>query len=229
MRGKLTMALLVLLVGGAAALRAQEAGPPYEVGGEVSRPENISSAGAAYTEAARRERVSGIVLISAVINEKGNVTEPRVLKGLPLGLNETALAAVSQWKYKPAMRHGQPVPVKYMLAVKFRVNGPYEGGVFIEFLENNPEFAKHFRRKHFERAEELLDRGQLVRHDDSVIALARIYLLIEQEKLEEARKSAYALRKSISESGNAERLQPVSFDAQRLEDLVTLLQNESEG
>src|SRR5688572_18077025 len=103
-------ALLLLLSSGVSTLQAQEesppAGPPYRVGGDVTRPEKISGLTPAYTAEARRARLSGVVIVEAVIDEQGNVTETRVLKGLPMGLAEAAVEAVRAWKFKPATLDG---------------------------------------------------------------------------------------------------------------------------
>jgi protein TonB len=56
-----------------------------------------------------------------VIDRQGNVTEARVLKGLPFGLDHAALAAIRQWKFQPGTLNGQPVPVYYNLTVNFRI------------------------------------------------------------------------------------------------------------
>jgi len=100
----------------------------------------------------------------------------------------------------------------------------YRGPAFSKFLENNPEFAAHLRGKHFEEAEELLDRWEVERPDDSTVVLARVYLLVEQEQLEEAWQLAQSLRDSAAESGRAEELQPLVFEAQKLQELVKRLE-----
>src|SRR5437773_118001 len=74
-----------------------------------------------HTEVARRARIEGIVIIEAVIDRDGNVTEARVLKPLALGLSDAALDAVRKWKFKPGTMNGQPVAVYYNLTVTFRV------------------------------------------------------------------------------------------------------------
>jgi len=61
------------------------------------------------------------VIIEAIIDRNGNVTDARVLKPLPLGLDASALEAVKRWKFKPGTLNGQPVPVIYNLTVNFRL------------------------------------------------------------------------------------------------------------
>jgi TonB family protein len=190
-----TLALLGLL-GQAVPAISQEApraaGPPYRVGGEISRPEIISSTKPVYTELARRARVMGTVIVEAVIDEQGNVTETRVLKGLPMGLAQAAVDAVQTWKFKPATREGQPVPVYYVLTVNFQVDdSPFGyGPMFLKFLAQNPEFEARLRGKRYQEAGELLDRWDIERPADPAIPLARTYLLLEQGQLQEASQKA---------------------------------------
>lgn len=95
---------------------------PLPVGGEVTRPVKISGPEPAYTELARRVRVQGQVLIRATIDAEGRVTDLRVLKGLGMGLTESTVAAVEQWRFTPGTLHGKPVPVLYDLTVDFHLN-----------------------------------------------------------------------------------------------------------
>jgi periplasmic protein TonB len=49
------------------------------------------------------------------------VQEPRVVRGLGLGLDENAIEAVSQWQFKPGTRDGQPVKVAATIEVNYRL------------------------------------------------------------------------------------------------------------
>jgi TonB family protein len=195
-RRTLTAIALLVLLGQAVPAISQEApraaGPPYRVGGDVSRPELISSTKPVYTELARKSRVSGTVIVEAVIDEQGDITDARVLKGLPMGLDQAALDAIKTWKFKPATREGHPVSVYYVLTVNFQVDdSPFGyGPTFTKFLAQNPEFAAHLRAKEYQEAAELLDRWDAERPADPAIPLARIYLLLEQGQLQEAWQKA---------------------------------------
>jgi protein TonB len=96
---------------------------PVRVGGDVKAPTIIEPrADPKYTEIARKARISGIVIIEAIIDRDGNVTEAHVLKGLPMGLDDEALKAIRLWKFRPGTLNGQPVAVYYNLTVNFRLN-----------------------------------------------------------------------------------------------------------
>jgi len=192
-----TLALLALLVHALPAISQevpQASNPPYRVGGEVSRPEVLLTTKPQYTELARRARISGTVIVEAVIDEQGNVTETRVLKGLPMGLSKAAVDAVQTWKFKPASREGKPVPVYYVLTVSFQVDGSpsSDGPMFVRFLEQNPDFAALLRGRRFQEAAELLEGWATERPRDSAIPLARIHLLLEEDRLQDAWQKALA-------------------------------------
>jgi len=94
---------------------------PVRVGGDVQAPVAINRIEPQYTELARKARIEGVVIIEAIIDRNGNVTDARVLKPLPLGLDQSALEAVKRWKFRPGTLNGQPVPVIYNLTVIFRL------------------------------------------------------------------------------------------------------------
>jgi TonB family protein len=189
MRGILAIAvfLFTFTAGAALAQKNVPAAPPYRVGGEVTRPEKVSGDPPEYTEAARRARVTGVVIIEAVIDEQGNATEPRVLKSLPLGLDRQALDAVQTWKFKPATLRGKPVPVYYTLVVTFQVGTDLSFGPrFGDLLQKHPDFAGHVQAKRYEEAAALLDRWAAERPKDPEIRLGRSYVLMAQGRMDEA-------------------------------------------
>jgi TonB family protein len=94
---------------------------PILVGGDVRPPERVFAPQPAYTEIARKARIQGVVIVQAIIDKQGNVTNVRVLKGLPMGLQEAAVNAMKQWKFKPATLNGRPVTVYYNLTVNFKL------------------------------------------------------------------------------------------------------------
>lgn len=94
---------------------------PIMVGGEVKAPEKVSTTEPQYTEIARKARIQGVVIVQAIIDKEGNVTNVKVLKGLPMGLDQSAAEAIKRWKFKPATLNGKPVAVYYNLTVNFRL------------------------------------------------------------------------------------------------------------
>lgn len=90
-----------------------------EVGGEVSAPVKVHAPEPTYTEEARAARVMGVVILRTVVDADGTVRDVEVLKGLPLGMTESAVETVRQWRFRPATRNGVPVPVYYNLTISF--------------------------------------------------------------------------------------------------------------
>ena len=76
---------------------------------------------ASYPEAARKARVEGSVILQAIVKKDGTVGNIIVLRapGHNLGFEESAITAVKQWKYKPAMKSGKPVDVYFTVEVIF--------------------------------------------------------------------------------------------------------------
>jgi len=84
----------------------------------VRPPELIVKVTPEYPEMARRARIEGNVILEAIINTSGDVENVRVLRSIPL-LDNSAIAAVKKWKYKPAVQHGRPVKVFFTVVVTF--------------------------------------------------------------------------------------------------------------
>jgi protein TonB len=99
---------------------AAAVGPIY-VTGEVVPPEALFAPRPQYTEPARRVRLEGTVILEAVIDRQGAVTELEVLKPMPLGLTEAALVAAKQWRFRPATLRREPVSVYWRLTVTFQL------------------------------------------------------------------------------------------------------------
>ena len=102
---------------------------PQRVEGEVCPPILRTRVEPVYPEVARRSRESGVVILEAVIEADGGVSDLAVLKATrePL-LDEAALRAVSQWEYQPATKEGKPVPVYLTVTVNFQLHSENEQG-----------------------------------------------------------------------------------------------------
>jgi len=95
---------------------------PYVVGNGVRPPVVIVQPLPLYTEDARKARVEGIVVISAVVRRDGTVDSFRVLRGLGYGLDESAINTIAtKWRFRPGTKDGQPVDVQANIEVSFRL------------------------------------------------------------------------------------------------------------
>lgn len=94
---------------------------PIRVGGAVKRPELLSGPQPRYSELARKAGAQGVVILEAVIDEEGRVTNLQVLKGVSRELDRAAVEAVSQWRYQPATLEGRAVKVIFNLTINFQL------------------------------------------------------------------------------------------------------------
>jgi len=62
-----------------------------------------------FTEEARKNKVQGVVRVRILVDTNGAAKEVVVMRGLPDGLNEQAIRAAYQMRFRPAMKNGQPV------------------------------------------------------------------------------------------------------------------------
>lgn len=76
-----------------------------------------------YTKQAREKGRSGNVLLSLIVGADGVPTNIKVISPLGLGLDEKAVEAVSQWRFRPGTKNGVPVPVIAQVEVSFRLCG----------------------------------------------------------------------------------------------------------
>lgn len=92
------------------------------VGGGVSAPVLLHSVDPEFTEQARQAGFQGSVAIQLIVDAQGNPQNAHVTHHLGMGLDEKAIAAVRQYKFKPAMYQGHPVAVQIIVNVDFRLH-----------------------------------------------------------------------------------------------------------
>ena len=81
-------------------------------------PEVIERVRPVYPEMARQAELEGVVVLKAGIDESGRVREALVLQSVP-GLDQAALDAIYQWRFRPATQRDVPVPVGFTVPVRF--------------------------------------------------------------------------------------------------------------
>ena len=93
---------------------------PLPVGGDVKPARLLSAVAPIYPQMARSQRLSGDVVIDALIDANGRVTTMKVLSG-PALLHQSAMDSLRQWKYQPATLNGQPMPMHLTVTVQFKI------------------------------------------------------------------------------------------------------------
>jgi protein TonB len=95
---------------------------PVRVGGIVKEPRIVKLVPPVYPKMARQARITGTVVLEAIITGDGRVAEIKVVSGHPL-LVEAAINCVKQWEYEPTELNGVPTPVILTAKVHFQ-NAP---------------------------------------------------------------------------------------------------------
>jgi TonB family protein len=94
------------------------------VGAGTQRPELIGEPVHRFPPTARKAGLQGVVILEVVVDQEGCVRHPKVLKGMPLGVDDAARTAVQSWTFQPAARDGKIVAVYYVLSVPFKLSDP---------------------------------------------------------------------------------------------------------
>jgi protein TonB len=90
-------------------------------GGGVSDPVLIYKVDPEFSEEARKAKFMGIVTVNLVVDQNGNPQNVHLLRGVGMGLDEKALEAVKQYKFKPARYNGKAVAVQVNVEVNFQI------------------------------------------------------------------------------------------------------------
>jgi TonB family protein len=91
---------------------------------EVSRetpPVLVKEVHPVYTKEAKAARIQGMVVLDAVVLKDGAVGDVTIKKSLDqeFGLDEQAIKALKQWKFKPGTKDGKPVDVSVSIEISF--------------------------------------------------------------------------------------------------------------
>jgi TonB family protein len=94
---------------------------PRRIGGGVSAPVLTHQVEPKFSEEARARKIGGTVLVNLWVDEQGNPTHVHVIRGVGMGLDASAVEAVKQYRFKPAMEGGKPVTVELNVQVNFQI------------------------------------------------------------------------------------------------------------
>jgi protein TonB len=103
--------------------RAASPAPPAPIrpGGNIRPPQKVHHVAPTYPAIAQAARVSGVVILDALIAEDGSVRDVKVLRSVPL-LDAAAIEAVRQWRFTPTLLNGVPVQMIMTVTVTFNLN-----------------------------------------------------------------------------------------------------------
>jgi protein TonB len=85
----------------------------------VKEPRLLKLVPPVYPRLARNARVTGTVVLEAIVTEEGKVAEIKVISGHPL-LVQAAIDCVKEWEYEPTLLNGIPTPIILTAKVHFK-------------------------------------------------------------------------------------------------------------
>lgn len=96
-------------------------GGTFRVGNGVTPPRALNQSDPEYAEEARRIKYQGVVILTGTVEPDGDFDNLCVEQPLGYELDERAMAAVKTWKFEPATKDGQTVPVRISVEVSFHL------------------------------------------------------------------------------------------------------------
>jgi TonB family protein len=93
----------------------------YHVGDGVSAPVLTHPVDAEYTKKAKHAKYQGVAVVACVVDTDGMPRDVHTIRKLDMGLDEKALEAVRQYRFKPGLLNGKPVPVAIQIEVNFHI------------------------------------------------------------------------------------------------------------
>jgi len=88
---------------------------------DATAPKPISTPEPEFSEAARYEKFTGVLVLEIVIDKDGRIAHVKIVKPLGLGLDENAVKNVKTWRFTPGVREGQPVALQMNIEVSFNL------------------------------------------------------------------------------------------------------------
>jgi len=92
---------------------------PHITSSDVAGPAPIRKVDPKYPPTLMKDRVEGEVVLYAVIRRDGSVDSIQLVHGIDEQLDENAMDALSQWKFRPAIKQGTPVELEAIVHIPF--------------------------------------------------------------------------------------------------------------
>ena len=105
--------------------RAQQSNPDdppmYKPRPDMTPPRPLDNPQPTYSDKARKAKYQGTCILTLIVGTDGLTHDIKVERPLGMGLDEKAVEAVSQWKFEPARKEGQPVAVRIQIEISFHM------------------------------------------------------------------------------------------------------------
>jgi TonB family protein len=97
-------------------------GGVFRVGGGVSPPAVLSRVEPRYPDEARKAKCGGTTVAEAIVRKDGTVSILRIARSAGCaGLDDAAIEALKQWRFRPGMKDGMPVDVAINIEINFNL------------------------------------------------------------------------------------------------------------
>jgi TonB family protein len=106
----------------APAPAAMQTGKPLKVDASKMAGNKINGMNPVYPQSAKDAKISGAVVLHAIIDETGKVEAVQVVSSPDASLSKSSIEAVQQWTYKPYLLNGNPIPVDTTITVNFSLS-----------------------------------------------------------------------------------------------------------
>jgi TonB family protein len=93
----------------------------YDIGGDVQPPKLIHVVEPEFNPKSEEAFVSGAIKMQIVVTKEGSVKNPKILAGPNERQDKAAIDAVMKWRFKPALKKGEPVNVRATVEVNFHL------------------------------------------------------------------------------------------------------------
>ena len=113
------LALRMEVAGSPSALADHAQNKTLKINAAIMAGQKISGPNPTYPAQARADKVEGAVVLLVIINEEGVPTNIQVKQSVRGDLDESAVTAVRQWRWKPYLLNGNPVAVESTVTVNY--------------------------------------------------------------------------------------------------------------
>ena len=137
----------------------------YRAGRGVSAPRPTYQPEPEFSEKARQAGYEGTCVLEMVVDAEGMPRDIKVVRPIGMGLDDKAIEAVRQWRFKPGMKDGEPVAVRITVETSFHLYGQSDKKPTL-FQKANAGDAK----AQFELAQLLLSDPELANDDSRGLA-----------------------------------------------------------
>ncbi len=117
---------LTLLAACLLPFAAGAAEPAAAGAGNLSPPKARKQVGAIYPRELLQDKVTGVVVVGFIIDQKGNVPDAWATQSPDPRFSEAAIAAVKKWKFTPGRKDGKPVSWNMSVDIRFDLKPPAE-------------------------------------------------------------------------------------------------------